>query len=203
MPIRKKELNEFLQPKDAPVANRKKLIPAMEFDYLSERGAITSSIIQDSNVTAEKLASDAIGTAALADNSVTTSKIASEAVTTAKIAPLNVTTAKIAGSAVTDAKINDFKFSKGSGTITSATINTSQIGTSTMIGGTVKNAVIGTCTVEGGTLDNTIVGSPTITGGTINPTQYQALGTAGATGTIDTSGTNTLIIHNGLIVSIT
>ena len=88
----------------------------------------------------------------------------------------------------------------GTPTVTGGTI-TALIGTSQLTGGTLANAVIGTPQITGGTITS-LIGTSQITGGTVNPSVYQASGTAGATGTIDTTGTFTLIVQNGLIISI-
>ena len=69
--------------------------------------AVTTVKILDANVTAAKLASDAVETAKILDANVTAAKLATDSVTTAKIADANVTTAKIADSNVTTAKVAD------------------------------------------------------------------------------------------------
>lgn len=68
-------------------------------------GAVATSKLADSAVTANKIASGAVTTAKIADSQVTEGKIASNAVTTAKIKDANVTTAKIADKAITVAKL--------------------------------------------------------------------------------------------------
>lgn len=70
-----------------------------------QNSAVTAAKIADLNVTTAKIANVAVTNAKLANDAVTTAKIADLNVTTAKIADLNVTTAKIADTAVTAAKI--------------------------------------------------------------------------------------------------
>ena len=63
--------------------------------------------IKDLNVTAGKLAADAVETAKIKDLNVTAGKLAADAVETAKIKDLNVTAGKLAADAVETAKIKD------------------------------------------------------------------------------------------------
>lgn len=77
-------------------------------------GALTTSMLADSNVTKDKIASSAVGTSRIADyvpgvsdTGITTAKLVDGNITTAKIADGNVTTIKIADSSVTTAKIAD------------------------------------------------------------------------------------------------
>jgi hypothetical protein len=62
-------------------------------------------VIANSEVTADKLATDSVTAIKVAANAVTETKLATDAVTTAKIAALAVTDAKLASDSVTTAKI--------------------------------------------------------------------------------------------------
>ena len=66
---------------------------------------VTTAKIADANVTAAKLATDAVTTVKIMDANVTAAKLATDAVTTVKIMDANVTTAKIANAAVDTTKI--------------------------------------------------------------------------------------------------
>jgi hypothetical protein len=66
---------------------------------------VTTAKIADANVTADKLAANAITTAKITDAHVTTAKIADGNVTAVKLSSDSVTTAKIADGAVTAAKL--------------------------------------------------------------------------------------------------
>ncbi len=68
---------------------------------------ITTQAIADGQVTAAKLAADAVETAKIKDANVTAAKLAADAVETAKIKDANVTAAKLAADAVETAKIKD------------------------------------------------------------------------------------------------
>lgn len=135
-------LNPRMQPPDSIPATDRNFMTALDFDSRFEKGAITNNVLQDQNVTAEKLAADIITGDLLADGAVTTNKLANEAVTTGKIAGSAVTTVKIAPLAVDDSRISDFNFSKGSGTISGAAFNNGTAGSITINGGTLTNVVI-------------------------------------------------------------
>ena len=85
---------------------------AVTADKLASNSVTTVKIL-DANVTAAKLASDSVTTAKILDANVTAAKLASNAVTTAKILDANVTTAKILDSNVTTAKIADLNVTTG------------------------------------------------------------------------------------------
>ena len=72
-----------------------------------EDSAITAAKIADGTVVAADIADDAITAAKIADGTVVAADIIDDAVTTAKIADNAVTTAKINADAITAAKIGD------------------------------------------------------------------------------------------------
>jgi len=63
--------------------------------------------VDDGEITAAKIASDAVTTVKILNANITAAKIASDSVTTAKILDANVTAAKLASDAVTTVKILD------------------------------------------------------------------------------------------------
>ena len=73
-------------------------------DVLDDNSVSTSMIV-DANVTANKLATDSVTTVKIVDANVTAAKLATDSVTTAKIVDSNVTTAKIADANVTAIKL--------------------------------------------------------------------------------------------------
>ena len=98
---------------------------------------LSTTMIEDSAITAAKIADGTVVAAEIADNAITTAKIADATVEAADIIDDAVTTAKIADNAVTTAKIN-------ADAITAAKIGDDIINSEHLVDGGVDNAHLAT-----------------------------------------------------------
>jgi hypothetical protein len=105
------ELNEFLQPLNAPVTQSSQQVTGYDFLSNNERGALISQSMFGTAV---------IGGVNIKDAAIGSANIQDLAVTTAKLGSASVTSIKIGGTAVTNDKISSVGANKlSSGTISS------------------------------------------------------------------------------------
>lgn len=117
-------------------------------------------INEDGWVTANRIATGAVGSTKLADSAVTTAKISANAVTSAKIANGAVNTSQLADDAVTSAKIADGAV--GTSELASAAVTTAKIGASQITSALIADGTIVTADIANGAVTEEKLGANTL-----------------------------------------
>lgn len=138
--------------------NSKALSPAA----VVENDSIITAKIQDSAVTGDKIAANAVTTAKLADGAVTGAKIPAQNITTTHLADENVTAPKVADGAVTAGKIGAgavVEAKLGDGAVTAAKIGASAVEEAKINDGAVTADKIGAGAVTAVALNADVAGN--------------------------------------------
>ncbi len=138
--------------------NSKALSPAA----VVENDSIITAKIQDSAVTGDKIAANAVTTAKLADGAVTGAKIPAQNITTTHLADENVTAPKVAKGAVTAGKIGAgavVEAKLGDGAVTAAKIGASAVEEAKIADGAVTAGKIGAGAVTAVALNADVAGN--------------------------------------------
>lgn len=190
------DLNEYLFPKDSPIAQNQGQVTAYQFDYQNEAvSKIRVAAIGSANIQSGAIGSAQIGTISFNQVSGGTASLGGVGNGDGLLTVNNAGGTEVV-------RLDNTGIVITAGSITDVIVNSTSVES-----GTLNNVDIGTSLIVGGTISGAIIGTSTVTGGTVNPTAYSIQGTSGVTGTFTylNIGTvpGTIIVMGGIVTSIT